>query len=188
MAHVLVVDAEPALRHQLLVALNDSGHTAIEAATGHEAMQFAAGRLLNVVLLGIDLPDFDALALLTSLLRLQPSMSAVAMTAFPSVQTSVACFKAGLKDYIHKPIEAKRVVQLVDALTARNAKSSDEFRLLSSSCERTDTSRTGQRTWRPSAAEASFVTSLAEQWGTSRNGALRRLVRAAMKQATNRKV
>ena len=56
---VLVVDDEPAIVRALSAALQARGYRPITASTGAEAINLAATHNLAVIILDLNLPDFD---------------------------------------------------------------------------------------------------------------------------------
>ena len=64
---VLVVDDEPQIRRSLRVALRANGYDVEEAVTGEDALEQAASRPPDLVILDLSLPDIDGVQVCTAL-------------------------------------------------------------------------------------------------------------------------
>ncbi len=101
--HVLVIDDEPTLRRAVRAALEASGHTVADAATGPAAVRLVGERRFDVALLDLRLGRDDGLAVLPDLLAAAPGLGVVVVTAHASVGTAVEAMRRGAFDYLPKP-------------------------------------------------------------------------------------
>jgi DNA-binding response OmpR family regulator len=67
MAHVLIVEDEPAIRHVLCVSLRAEGHEVSEAQDGREALNRVVESLPDLILLDLRLPEIDGYEFLREL-------------------------------------------------------------------------------------------------------------------------
>jgi CheY-like chemotaxis protein len=120
---VLVVDDNEINRLYLQTLLDRKGHTAIAAASGSEALDAVARQRLDLILLDVQLPDMDGLAVAKAIRagecgRKNPTdIPILALTAFAMKGDRERCLAAGMTDYLPKPV---RAADLLAAL-ARNA-------------------------------------------------------------------
>ncbi len=118
---VLIVDDNDRNRKLARDLLLSAGFRTIEAATAGEAIALASGRLPDVILMDLRLPDLDGTEALRTL-RSQPRTSripVVAMTALPLDPADPWLAVAGFAGYIAKPIDADEFPDLVRRLSAR---------------------------------------------------------------------
>ncbi len=121
MAHILVVDDEPALRQMLEVVLRRDGHQATFAANGVEAMEkLAADRAIGLVLSDLRMEPIDGLELLKQIRVRFPEVFVIIMTAFAEWDTALRAMRLGAYNFLRKPFENQAVKGLVHrALEAR---------------------------------------------------------------------
>jgi putative two-component system response regulator len=108
---ILVVDDDPAERSLLRRALELDGHRVLEAADGQEALDAAACRRPDLVLLDLEMPRLDGYAVCRRLrddpeTRLLPILVVTALGNLPEKLRALRC---GVNEVIQKPV---RVAEL----------------------------------------------------------------------------
>ncbi len=98
----LLVDDEPAIRRLLRTSLAAQGYRTLEATTGAEALELAAGGGIDVVLLDLGLPDLDGIEVLKRMRAASP-VPVVVLTSRGDERTKVAALDLGADDYVTKP-------------------------------------------------------------------------------------
>jgi DNA-binding NtrC family response regulator len=112
-ATILVVDDEQLIRWSLVERLSQDGYKTLEADTGASALaQF--GEEVDLVLLDYRLPDTNGLDLLKDMLRREPDVLVILLTAFSNVATAVEIMKAGAYHYATKPFNLDEIAVLVE--------------------------------------------------------------------------
>jgi DNA-binding NtrC family response regulator len=101
---VLVVDDEAPIRKLLQEALTHWGYEVVSAAGGAEALELVKNTLFAAALLDIRMTDMDGVELLRKIKAQDPTIEAVMMTAYPTVNTAVEALKEGAYDYLSKPL------------------------------------------------------------------------------------
>ena len=120
MSTILVVDDEPGIRRVLVSFLRASGHVAVEAADGREALErFRAGPP-DLVLLDIGLPDVDGLEVLRQM-RMVADVPTLLVTARAEETDKIIGLSVGADDYVTKPFSPREVVARVAAVLRRTA-------------------------------------------------------------------
>ena len=114
--HVLVVDDEHSMREVLEIVLSSDGYRISVASNVEEAKKFLESCACDCVLTDLRMgSQRDAgMRLLDWLQENAPSIPAVMMTAYGSVETAIEAMKRGALDYIMKPFkndELRLVVQ-----------------------------------------------------------------------------
>lgn len=103
---VLVVDDDPFSRLQMKFALENTGMTVVEAASGREAIQLFTIHWPGLVLLDFVMPEMDGYETCREI-RMLPGGSltpVVIVTGNEDANTIVRAFEAGATDFISKPI------------------------------------------------------------------------------------
>ncbi len=115
---VLLVEDEQGITEPLAEALEREGFNAAVAGTAAQAMEMAAGREPDLVLLDIGLPDGSGLDVCRELRR-QGDVPIIMLTARGSEADRVAGLEIGADDYVVKPFSAREVMARVRAVLRR---------------------------------------------------------------------
>jgi DNA-binding NtrC family response regulator len=112
---ILVVDDEPLIRWSLVQTLSDSGHEAVEATDGADAIRAVsnAAEPFDVALLDFRLPDSNDLTLLSRLRRLTPATQIILMTAYGTPEVVQGALDLGVFRVVAKPLDMNDVTDLV---------------------------------------------------------------------------
>jgi two-component system, NtrC family, response regulator AtoC len=102
---VLVVDDEADIRSLLTDLLTEEGYAVSTAETGATALEAIAAGLPDLVMMDVQLPDQDGIALLRQLKRERPELEVIVMTAFGGSSTAIKAMEHGAYDYVTKPFE-----------------------------------------------------------------------------------
>jgi two-component system nitrogen regulation response regulator NtrX len=113
MPTVLIVDDEKNIRATLARSLRLEGYRTDEAGNGIEALQALDGGGIDLVLLDMQMPEMDGLALLTEMRRRGLATPAIVLTAHGSIERAVSAVKLGAFDFIEKPPSIERVLLAV---------------------------------------------------------------------------
>jgi DNA-binding response OmpR family regulator len=111
---ILVVDDEPDIREILVRFLSAPGHEVAAAAGGQEALVLAEVDSFSLALVDISMPGMSGLELLTKLKHLDPGISVLLMTAYPSPETKAAGLEQGVCGYLVKPFTKAEVLAAVE--------------------------------------------------------------------------
>src|SRR5437762_4201762 len=102
---LLIVDDDVSAREGLRGIFEKAGHQTIAVADAPAALQLLQKQACDLVLLDVELPDVDGLAL-CRLLRAQPTLKQLPLVVFSANDSEgrkVEAFTAGADDYIVKP-------------------------------------------------------------------------------------
>ena len=103
MKSILIVDDDPEFRANLTEILADAGYETDTASTGSEAIEKAATRSFDAILLDLIMPGMSGMEVLIELKKLGPKSKIIMITAFATVDNAVRAIKRGASDYIAKP-------------------------------------------------------------------------------------
>jgi len=113
---ILVVDDNPLTRQLVSAALADRGHRVFDAPDAQTALELTERHQPDVILQDLVLADADSFALVGELRkRAKEGMAVLAFSGFTSRRDQARISAVGFDDVIVKPIEAARLVPLVEA-------------------------------------------------------------------------
>ena len=119
MANILVVDDEDSLSDLVSTGLRLAGHTATIARTGTEAVTAAVAGDLDLVVLDVNLPDFDGFEVCRRLRLNDPALPIIFLTARTDPADLRAGFSGGGDDDLMKPFRLEELALRVEALLRR---------------------------------------------------------------------
>jgi DNA-binding NtrC family response regulator len=117
---VLVVDDEKHQRDILQVILEDEGYETQTARNARHALDILREVPFDVVLTDLKMPDMSGIDLLTDLLKAQPGLCVVLMTAHGSINSAVDAMRKGAFDYLTKPLERDEMLVVVGKALERS--------------------------------------------------------------------
>jgi two-component system, OmpR family, KDP operon response regulator KdpE len=122
--HVLVVDDEPQIRRALAINLRARGYEVDLASTGEEALEQAAQRHPDVVILDLGLPGVDGIQVIRGLRGWSP-VPIIVLSVREQEADKVAALDAGADDYVTKPFGINELLARLRA-AVRRATPTDE--------------------------------------------------------------
>ncbi len=119
--NVLLAEDTPANRKVVERVLNKRGHNVVSAGNGREAVDQFRLHSYDVILMDVQMPSMDGLQA-TEAIRaceveheLSERIPIIAMTAHAMVGDRHRCLAAGMDDYISKPINIRRLIEIVES-------------------------------------------------------------------------
>ena len=108
---VLIVEDNEYLRQILASILRLSGYEIVEAGNAAEAIEKAASAQPRLILLDLNLPDMTGINVARSIKRNPPSahIPIIACSAFSNGEGREESLRAGMVDYLQKPISASLI-------------------------------------------------------------------------------
>ncbi|MGQ0723361.1 MAG: sigma-54-dependent transcriptional regulator [Candidatus Eiseniibacteriota bacterium] len=113
---VLVVDDEEYVRESVAEILRRAGFSVRTAAGVDEAVAAPGLDGMDAVLTDLRMPGRDGLELLREVLRVEPSLPVIMLTAHGTITSAIDCMKAGAFHYLQKPVDPEELI-----LTVRRA-------------------------------------------------------------------
>ena len=101
--HVLVVDADPAIRSACAEIASSLGYVVDSTGDLGQARSLVRGHAVDIVLINLPGGSGHGLELITEVKTLYPDTSVIAMTASGSVSAAVEAMRCGASDYLTKP-------------------------------------------------------------------------------------
>nr|WP_321467094.1 sigma-54 dependent transcriptional regulator [uncultured Desulfobulbus sp.] len=113
-AKVLIVDDERDMRNLLAKVLSKKGgYTVSTASSAEEALEAVRASMPDAVLTDIKMPGMDGLTLLQHLHTIDPSITAIVMTGYGTIEIAVQALKEGAYDFIEKPFDNERILRTI---------------------------------------------------------------------------
>src|SRR3954451_4971334 len=116
---VHVVDDDAAVRRSLERLLDTAGFRVVSYDSSSAFLEAARGLLAGCVLLDIQMPGVDGLAVQARLNRLGVSLPVIVMTAHGDVARAVQAMKAGAVDFLEKPFDEETLLNAIEAALAK---------------------------------------------------------------------
>jgi len=115
--NVLIVDDEAELRKSVASILGTTMPEYLfrisEAGTGQEAIDRVRSRDFDLVLMDVRMPELDGIEALAQIKSHDPRTFVVLMTAHANLGDAVEAIKRGAYDYVEKPVQPEKLVQIV---------------------------------------------------------------------------
>ena len=127
---VLVIDDEPGVRELISESLRISEITAVQAADGLEALSLLRREKFDLLILDINMPKLDGLALLEKLRTEGMSVPVLMLSARADKTDINQGLRVGADDYLTKPFSIEELVLRVKAIMRRSKGEVTEVRVL----------------------------------------------------------
>ena len=117
-ARLLLADDQPDVLEALRLLLKPEGHSIETAASPAGALAAAESAEFDVAFIDLNYArdttsGAEGLDLLKQLLRLDPTLGVVTMTAWASIELAVEAIRQGARDFVQKPWENQRLLTIV---------------------------------------------------------------------------
>ena len=110
---VLVVDNEEEFAATLAARLTLRNITAASAFSGSEALAALEEFRPDVVILDLQMPDMNGLAVLAQIKAMRPATDVILMTGHGSLENGIAGMESGAFDYLVKPVELDTLLERI---------------------------------------------------------------------------
>ncbi len=119
---ILAVDDSPSMRHMVGVTLRAAGYEVIEAADGEEALEFARGNQVDLVLADVNMPRMNGITLVAQL-RALPGyrLTPLLLTTESSPQSKQQGKQAGATGWMVKPFHPDQLLATLDRVLSGTA-------------------------------------------------------------------
>jgi DNA-binding NtrC family response regulator len=118
-APILIVEDKDSLRAMLRHALEDQGHSVLEAADEAEALKQVRDGRPDLILSDLRLLSGDGVGVLRGAKEIDPDLPVIVMTAYGSIQDAVVAMKEGALDFLAKPVDPDHLLLLVERALAQ---------------------------------------------------------------------
>jgi two-component system response regulator HydG len=118
---ILVVDDDETLRLTVRTTLESQSLDVDEAQDGLQAVEMVkSSGPYDAVLLDVNMPRMSGLEALERIKELSPSTFCLILTAYSNVKDAVYAIRQGAFDYIEKPVDGERILQVLNSAREAN--------------------------------------------------------------------
>ncbi|MBW1851711.1 MAG: response regulator transcription factor [Deltaproteobacteria bacterium] len=116
---LLVVEDEKKVASFIKKGLEEEGYAVDVARDGEEGLEMALDRIHNLIILDIQLPKMDGLAILQELRKQKVTTPVLLLTVRATIEDKVLGLDSGADDYLTKPFVFQEFVARIRALLRR---------------------------------------------------------------------
>ena len=103
--------------------LEIEGYCVDLAENGQDAVEKSKTRFYDLAIVDWRLPDIEGTTLILQLKEINPRMSIIMLTGYPSKENSAMAFRNGADEFILKPIDAESLLNKINELLKKQEKS-----------------------------------------------------------------
>ncbi len=116
---VLIADDEEYNRFLLKNILQKWNIKFKEVINGKDAVNATCNEHFDIVLMDINMPEMNGIEATKEILRCDPDINIIAVTAVIEQLDQKACFNAGMKGFLFKPFSEKDLFEAINSLTEK---------------------------------------------------------------------
>ncbi len=113
---VLIVDDDRNVLEVLDARLASCGLTVYKADGGRKALQVLQAHRIDLVVSDVKMPEMDGMTLLEEIIKIQPGLPVIFLTAYANVPDAVKAVKSGAVDYVEKPFDGKSLTDKIQLM------------------------------------------------------------------------
>ena len=117
---ILLADDDNKILRSLENILSLQGHKCTPTANGYEAIAEYKKNTFDCVLLDIEMPKMNGIEAAKALININPDVSVVMVTAFKSLDIIRSTMRAGVFDYLVKPVFPEELGRVLEKVKERN--------------------------------------------------------------------
>ncbi|MCK4404634.1 MAG: response regulator, partial [candidate division Zixibacteria bacterium] len=125
---ILVVDDEEIMLKLACDALRSQGHQVSGASRALEALDKLKQEKFDFILTDIKMPEMDGMELIQAAHQIDPSMGAIFMTGYASLDSAKRAIQEGAYDYILKPFDLQEIRSAVAGAIQKRSQSLEDGR------------------------------------------------------------
>ncbi len=111
---ILVVDDDQGLLTLMKARLEGAGYAPVLADRGDQALGLAQDILFDLAILDLKMEGMSGIELMEELLRIQPHLPTIILTAYGTIASAVDATKKGAYDFLTKPFDAKDLMHRLE--------------------------------------------------------------------------
>jgi signal transduction histidine kinase len=115
--HVLLAEDVPTNQKLVVLFLTRRGHKVDVASNGAQAVEMAARKKYDVILMDVQMPEMDGLQAAAAIRALPDAVHVpiIALTAHAMQGDRERCVAAGMDDYLPKPLDMRKLLEKVES-------------------------------------------------------------------------
>src|SRR5438445_11880021 len=115
---LMVVDDEPPVLKVIERLAGKAGFNVVPCGSGSEAMRALLRKPADLAMVDLRMPDVNGLDLLRQIRSVVPGCEVILMTAYAAVDSAVEAIKLGAREYLTKPFDFERLLQVLGDIRA----------------------------------------------------------------------
>jgi DNA-binding NtrC family response regulator len=124
MSRILIVDDEADVLRMLSALFRSQGHNVVVTDDGNEAVDLLRGKeTFDLMISDVRMIPINGIWLLSLVREECPTMPVIMVTAYYSKEMAVEALRMGALDYIAKPFDTQKLLDLVNKTLKSQAKS-----------------------------------------------------------------
>ncbi len=116
---ILVVDDEERQREIYRDILQDLGYHTECSPSGESALKLLAQKRFDLVITDLNLTGMTGIQLLSAIVVEDPTVAVILITGYPSIQSAVEATKKGVYQYLEKPVDRDKLLEVVGEVFER---------------------------------------------------------------------
>ena len=116
---ILVVEDDPLQRRLIKQNLEREGYVVMEAATGRAALEVVGRYPVDIAVVDYKLDGETGVEVIREMLKQNPLITPVVVTAFANVENAVEAMRQGAYDYIVKPLDFEKFLMVIERARER---------------------------------------------------------------------
>ena len=120
MITILLIEDDNNIRRLYKDILTEEGYNVLEASDGLEALEFFDSHHINLILVDIMMPNMDGMELTKLLRQSNIDIPLIMISAKSDSFTKLEGFRAGIDDYMTKPIDEEELLLRIKAILRRS--------------------------------------------------------------------
>lgn len=120
MIHILVVEDDVKLNHIVCTYLNDNGFQAKGCLNGKDAYDEMYNQLYDLIISDIMMPNINGIDFARTVRETNAEIPILFISALDDITTKQKGFRAGIDDYMVKPIDLEELLLRIQALLRRS--------------------------------------------------------------------
>jgi two-component system, chemotaxis family, chemotaxis protein CheY len=129
---IMVVDDEAQVRKPIGITLQSAHYEVIEAEDGEQAIRLLQSGdnplLVDTILCDIRMPKINGTEAIQYFRTQFPTVPVVVLSGYPDVDLAVSLLKQGVLDYLVKPVEKDRLLEVIKKSVAQHVIMKDQFK------------------------------------------------------------
>jgi DNA-binding NtrC family response regulator len=114
MAKILVLDDVLDAGNLVKRILQKKGHEVFTFTEEEDALDYARSNEIDLAILDIKLKKMNGIEVLHELKKITPSIRAIMLTGYPTVETALESLKLGATEYCVKPLDKEELEKKVE--------------------------------------------------------------------------
>ena len=119
---ILLIDDDQLILTSLRMIFEFEGYCVDVAENGQKALEKSKPSFYVLAIVDWRLPDIEGTTLILQLKKINPRMSIIMLTGYPSKENKEQAFRNGADEFILKPVDIKFLLNKIDELLKKQEK------------------------------------------------------------------